>query len=352
MAREEAQPAGRWDTTTASNSQARVDLPTGALKDLPDGVPLRALQLFNPRHRRRMLENREAARLLFGGDDGKPVCREQFSKVLESRSQAYLANLPERWNIIRGLTVKGRQMTPPRALPPPLARGKRRECQPRKRGDLRLQTELRPQDVAEVQALLQTNFHPGVADLIAACVEASQHVRSLSDRSSPETDVRVWALRTAGGALSSAVAWRPLDVGIRRQRQRGIEVLFLATEQSARGTGCAEDLVARLEDYARLSGLDFLCVAVVPAAPGFWSTCGLQLCASTGVVRGDRPAGLQEAAVLLSALGDNPARLVGSFLAAAPLRDALLGAMVRFDDTPLYVKSGLAGPEFPLKSDF
>ena len=32
---------------------------------------------------------------------------EQFGKMLCAQSQAYLANLPERWNLYRGMTVKG-----------------------------------------------------------------------------------------------------------------------------------------------------------------------------------------------------------------------------------------------------
>merc|ERR1719473_2171827 len=128
----------------------------------------------------------------------------------------------------------------------------------------------------------------------------------------------------------------------------GIEVLFLATEPGKRGAGCAEDLVGRLEDFARLAhganAFDFLCVAVVPAAPGFWGKCGLRLCASAEAVRGARPPCAEASWLQLD--DTDLARHIASFCASpAPLREELVSAMVSFSDTPLYVKDGLRGPQ-------
>lgn len=301
---------------------------------------------------------------------------------IEVHSAKYVANLPARWNVNRGATAKGMVMHVPHVFPPPLTgRAKRsakgdlpgqnpQHC--RLREDLQLQTELRDEDADEVAALLHSNFHPGVQDLISACVEAGRLSRPWKPgqrgagggsppeaghgtpvEAAPAEDVRVWQLRGASsssssGALCSAVAWRPLKLRTCLMgtlvAQRGIEVLFLATAPSQRGGGCAEDLVARLEDFARLAGWDFLCVAVVPAAPGFWGKCGLRLCASAEAVRGDRPP-CAEASWLQ--LGDTDlARHIASFCASpAPLREELVSAMVSFSDTPLYVKDGLRGPQ-------
>lgn len=269
---------------------------------------------------------------------------------IDEDSFKYVANLPSRWNVNKGNTIKGMLTSAPHAFPPPLVGRTKRSKKGvlpgdnpedrRDREDLQLQTELRPEDADEVAALLHTNFHAGVRELISACVETSQRPFpwAPSETEGGPEDVRVWQLRTADGELCSAVAWRPLLLS----SQRGIEVLFLATEPRMRGGGCAEDLVLRLEDFARLAGWDFLCVAVVPTAPGFWGKLGLRLCARAAAVRGDVPPCAEAAWLQLE--DADLARQIARFCAEAPLRDELVKAMVSFSDTPLFVKSGLRGP--------
>lgn len=216
-------------------------------------------------------------------------------------------------------------------------------------------------DAAEAQQLLLGSFGDGaVADLIRHCINGARALQCCPEIDKHELSVRqtrqhavprLWRLHDAFGHLAVVLLWRCLPM----KSGDGIEVLFLATRPGGERRGFAKDLVSRLEDFGRLRRVQFLCVAAVPGATGFWRSCGLTACAGVGAVALLRPLarGPSIPAGLLKYFPNNILEQIDCFSVGSlegtssrleQFRQELLSRIVRFQDTPLFVKRDLRAP--------